>query len=374
MVSVRGPPKGTKTTQGSRGAVPESIRESRIFPRFFFILPLTNCDRSLYIYSMMNETKGDISVTCKDCDLKCQSIGKHRNGLRRFRCPQCRKSYTEPHRRMLDTMYISSEKATLALQLLLEGNSIRSTQRITGLDQNTIMSLLLKAGERSRQLMYDRMRNLRLPYLQCDEIWGFVGKKDRRVRKDDSPELGSQWIFVALDEKTKLVPYFEIGKRTKETTLQFLNGLRWTLSEDHLQITTDGYHFYRAIQTVFAGRVDFAQLVKLFGDFGQERGPEARYSPSGLTEVISKVIDGRPDPDHISTSFVERQNLTIRMQMRRLTRLTNAFSKSLKHLRAAVALHFAYYNFCRTHRTIRVTPAMEAGITDHVWSIAELLS
>jgi IS1 family transposase/transposase-like protein len=323
---------------------------------------------------MLNDTKDAISVTCKACDTRCQSIGKHRNGLRRFRCPKCRKSYTEPHRRTMDTMYIPQAKAVLALQLLLEGNSLRSTQRITGLDVNTIMTLLLKAGEHSQKLMYDKMRNLRLPYLQCDEIWCFVGKKDRRVRKDDSPELGSQWIFVAIDEQSKLVPYFEIGKRTKETTLQFLNGLRWTLSEDHLQITTDGYHFYHAIQSVFAGRVDFAQLVKLFGDYGQERSPEARYSPSGLTEVISKVIDGRPDPKHISTSFVERQNLTMRMQMRRLTRLTNAFSKSLKHLRAAVALHFAYYNFCRTHRTIRVTPAMEAGITDHVWTISELLA
>jgi IS1 family transposase len=185
--------------------------------------------------------------------------------------------------------------------------------------------------------------------------------------------MGSQWIFVALDAETKLIPYFEVGKRTKETTLQFLNGLKWTLADHHFQITTDGYHFYRSIQSVFAGRVDFAQLVKLFGDYGQHDSPDARYSPSGLTEVISKVIDGRPDPDHISTSFVERQNLTMRMHIRRLTRLTNAFSKKLSNLQAAVALHFAYYNFCRTHRTLRVTPAMEARITDHVWTIAELI-
>jgi|HubBroStandDraft_6_1064221.scaffolds.fasta_scaffold04816_7 transposase-like protein len=148
------------------------------------ILPLTINERSLYIYTMMTDAKAAISVTCKDCDLKCQSIGKHRNGLRRFRCPKCRKSYTEPHRRVLDTMYVSQDRAVLALQLLLEGNSIRSTQRISGLDQNTIMALLVKAGERCQKLMYDKMRNLKLQYIECDEIWGYVGKKDRRVRKE----------------------------------------------------------------------------------------------------------------------------------------------------------------------------------------------
>jgi len=322
---------------------------------------------------MMSDTKNPVSVTCKACDMRCQSIGKHRNGLRRFRCPKCRKSYTEPHRRTLDSMYISQEKATLALQLLLEGNSIRSTERITGLDQNTIMTLLVKAGERARNLMQAKMKNISPRYLECDEIWAYVGKKNRHVRKEDSPELGDQWIFVALDAETKLVPYFEIGKRTKETTHLFLYGLKSCLSEERFQITTDGYQFYRSIQGIFGAQTDFAQLVKLFGDYGQHESAEARYSPSGLSEVISKIIDGRPDPDHISTSYVERQNLTMRMQMRRLTRLTNAFSKKLENLKAAVALHFAYYNFCRIHKTLRVTPAMEAKIADHVWTIGEMM-
>jgi IS1 family transposase len=193
------------------------------------------------------------------------------------------------------------------------------------------------------------MRNLRCNYLQADEIWCYVGKKDRRVRTDDPPEMGSQWVFVAMDEETKLVPYFEIGKRTKETTIQFLTGLQQCLTKDRFQITTDGYHFYRSIQGIFAGQADFAQLVKLFGDYGQHDSPDARYSPPRITEVISKIVDGRPDPDHISTSFVERQNLTMRMCMRRFTRLTNAFSKKLENLKAACALHFAHYNFCRVH-------------------------
>jgi IS1 family transposase len=271
-------------------------------------------------------------------------------------------------------MYVSQERAVLALQLLLEGNSIRSTERITQLDRNTIMRVLLNAGDRCHKLMYEKMRNIRPTYIQCDEIWTFCQKKQRNVRTGDSPDFGDQWAFVALDEQTKLVPYFEIGKRTRETTLQFLNGLKWCLSDEHFQITTDGFHFYKSIQSVFAGRVDFAQLVKLFGDYGQHDSPDARYSPPRITEVISKVIDGNPDPEHISTSFVERQNLTMRQQMRRFTRLTLGFSKKVSHLRAACYLHFAYYNFCRVHQSLRVTPAMEAGLTDHVWAIKELLT
>ncbi len=268
-------------------------------------------------------------------------------------------------------MYISSEKATLALQLLLEGNSLRSTQRITGLDVNTIMTLLLKAGERCARLMDERMRNLGCRFLEVDEIWTYIGKKRRNVREGDSPELGDQWVYVAIDAETKLIPAFRIGKRVRPDTWAFL----WDLNQrmaDRVQLTTDGLNHYTvAVPESFGTDVDFAQLTKMFGDYGQF--DSGRYSPPRISGVISKVRQGNPDPRHISTSFVERQNLTMRMQMRRFTRLTNAFSKKLSHLKAAVALHFAYYNFCRTHKTIRVTPAMEAGLTDRVWTIAELL-
>jgi transposase-like protein/IS1 family transposase len=322
---------------------------------------------------MLNATQSAKTMACEACKTSCQRFGKHRNGLLRFRCPRCKKTYTEAHTRTLGSMYIPQEKATLALQLLVEGNSLRSTQRITGLDINTLMSLLIRAGERCQSLMDAKMRNLTLKFVECDEIWTYCGKKNRRVRKGESPELGDQWIFVALDADSKLVPCFEIGKRTKETTHAFLYSLKAKLTEERFQVTTDGYHFYRSIQGIFGGQADFAQLVKIFGDYGQHDSPDARYSPSGLSEVISKVIDGRPDPDHISTSFVERQNLTMRMTIRRFTRLTNAFSKKLDNLKAAVALHFAYYNFCRVHKSLRVTPAMEAGLTDHVWTIGEML-
>lgn len=269
---------------------------------------------------------------------------------------------------------LSAEKKLAVLSALIEGNSIRSTSRMTGVDRNTINSLLLRTGDRCAKIMDGNMRNLHCGFVQCDEIWTYVGKKQRRVRKDDSPDLGDQWVFVAMDEDTKLVPHYEIGKRSKETTLQFLTGLKWRLSEDRFQITTDGYHFYRAIQGVFAGQADFAQLVKLFGDYGQHDSPDARYSPPGISDVISKVVDGRPDPDRICTSHVERQNLTMRMQMRRFTRLTNAFSKKLANLKAACALHFAHYNFCRIHSSLRVTPAMAAGLTTEVWPLGALLA
>ena len=333
--------------------------------------PLTNSERTLYYILMLNETKAVKTMTCEACNVACQRFGKHRNGLCRFRCPVCRKTYTETHERTLGTMYTSAEKATLALQLLLEGNSIRSTERITNLDRNTIMRLLVKAGDRCQSLMDDRMRNLHMRHLQVDEIWTYVQKKARHVRKTDSPEVGDQWVFVAIDAETKLIPAFHIGKRHREDTRIFLWDLYGRI-EGRTQITTDGLNHYTiGIPDTFGADVDFAQLVKLFGDFGQ--GPDARYSPPRITEVISKVRSGNPDPDHISTSFVERQNLTMRMAIRRFTRLTNAFSKKLLNLKAAVALHFAYYNFCRVHSSLRVTPAMEAGLSDHVWTIAELL-
>jgi IS1 family transposase len=270
-------------------------------------------------------------------------------------------------------MRVSEEKALQAIQCLLEGCSIRSTERLTGMHRDTIMHLLVLAGKRCQRLLDSKMRGVKCNYLQADEIWTFCFKKQRRVRKDDPAEFGDQWVFVALDQESKLVPYFEVGKRTRETTIQFLSGIKSHLSSDRFQLTTDGFHFYeRGVENIFAGQADFAQLVKLFGDYGQH-GHE-RYSPGRITEVISKIRDGRPDPAHISTSHVERQNLTMRMAIKRFARLTLAFSKKLENLKAAVALHFAFYNFVRVHKSLRCTPAMEAGITDHVWSIAEIIA
>lgn len=314
-------------------------------------------------------------MNCAACSIECKKFGKHRNGLQRFRCPQCGKTYTEEHTRLFAPMTVPEDKALLAVQLLIEGTSVRTVERVTGLHRDTILRLLVLAGERCIALMDTAMQGLRCGKIQSDEIWTFVGKKQRQVKTGDSLEMGDAWVFVAIDADTKLIPSYIVGKRNKETTYAFLTDLRDRLAPEHrIQITTDGFHFYqRGVEDVFAGRADFAQMIKLYGDYGQHDAA-GRYSPGQIMEVITKIRDGRPDPRHISTSFVERQNLTMRMAIRRFTRLTNAFSKKLDNLKAACALHFAYYNFCRIHKSLRCTPAMEAGLTDHILTVRELLS
>ncbi len=268
---------------------------------------------------------------------------------------------------------LSSDKKLAVLSALVEGNSIRSVSRITSVDRNTITSLLLKTGDCCADLMDGSMRNLRCQYVQADEIWCYVGKKDRHLREGDSPEMGSQWVFVAMDEETKLVPVYTVGKRTEETTWYFINELAERIST-RIQLTTDGFVFYnRHVEDAFGSEVDFAQLIKLYGQYGQHDA-DAKYSPSQNVEVISKVRIGDPDPKRICTSHVERQNLTMRMQMRRFTRLTNAFSKKLTNLKAACALHFAHYNFCRVHSSLRVTPAMAVGVTNEIWPLDSLVA
>jgi IS1 family transposase/transposase-like protein len=314
-------------------------------------------------------------MTCTKCQhstvKKFGRYGRHR--VQRYRCYSCSTTFSDPKPvSSLGAMRISEEVAGRAIQCLIEGCSIRSTERMTGLHRDTIMQLLVLAGEKCSRLMNEKMRDLQCKFIECDEIWTYVGKKQRRIRKDDSADFGDQWVFVALDADTKLIPCYTIGKRSAGTTREFIDDLSQRLA-NRVQITTDGFRFYvNAIEQAFGSEIDFAQLVKLYGDYGQHDSA-TKYSPNPIIEVISKVRQGEPDAERISTSFVERQNLTMRMQMRRFTRLTNAFSKKLDNLKAAIALHFAHYNFCRVHKTLRVTPAMEAGLTDHVWSVAELL-
>jgi transposase-like protein/IS1 family transposase len=312
-------------------------------------------------------------ITC--CGRACQSFGKHRNGLRRFRCPICKKTRTEEHTRTLGTMYISQDRAVMALQLLIEGNSIRSTQRITGMDQNTITALLVRAGQRCRGLLLQKIEGLTVKDVSVDEIWGFVQKKEGHRRPDEQSKqlkIGDAWCFVALENNTKLVLAWQVSKRGRADVDRFLGRLRYATSDQPFQLTTDGYHQYaRAVTAGLRGRADYAQLIKVYGT---PREGEQRYSPGEVIRTEVVPVMGNPDPKRICTSHVERQNLTIRQSMRRMTRLTLSFSKKWEHLEAAYALHFAYYNFSRIHRTLRVTPAMEQGITDHVWTIAELIS
>jgi len=311
-------------------------------------------------------------MTCRICQHQTKKFGTYgKRRIQRYRRSSCKATFSEPTSK-LGSHYTSPETGAKALSMMLEGMSVRAISRITGLHKATILSLMLTAAARAQAVFDSYIRNLRCRFVQADEVWAFVGKKEKHVRSGDPAGMGDCWIFVALDSETKLLASYAIGKRTRETTYHFLTDLQKRLTDDRFQLTTDGFHFYqRGVEDVFAGQADFAQLVKLYGDYGQH-GNE-RYSPGPIVEVISRIRDGRPDPAHISTSHVERSNLSLRMHLRRFTRLTNAFSKKLDNLKAAVALYFAWYNFCRVHQSLRITPAMQAGLTDHVWSVAELL-
>jgi transposase-like protein/IS1 family transposase len=321
---------------------------------------------------MMSDAKTAKTMTCEACNVNCQRFGKHRNGLSRFRCPNCKKTYTESHKRVLDSMYIPQDKAVLALRLLLEGNSLRSTERITDLNINTLMSLLVKAGDRCQTLMISKIHDLKVQDVEADEIWGYVGKKEGHKSDDDGAEVGDAYCFVGMERHTKLVLAYHLGKRTAKATDAFIGKLAYATSKDRFQLTTDGFSPYvSAVKMLLRDRVDFAQLIKVYGT---PRDGEQRYSPAEVVDSVPVEIMGRPVIDMICTSHIERQNLSIRMGMRRMTRLTNGFSKKWENLEFAYSLWFAYYNFCRVHKTLRVTPAMEAGITNHIWTIAELIA
>jgi transposase-like protein/IS1 family transposase len=319
---------------------------------------------------MMNETQST-SMTCQECGTPCQKFGKHRNGLRRFRCPGCKKTYTKAQERTLGTMYIPQDRAVMALQLLLEGNSIRSTERITGLDRNTIMSLVVKGGDSCAALLQSKIQNLVVQDVEVDEIWGFVGKKEGHKSDDDGPEVGDAYCFIGMERSTKLVLAYHLGKRTAKATDAFIGKLAYATSRDRYQLTSDGFNPYvSAVKMLLRDRVDFAQLIKVYG---APRDGEQRYSPAEVVDSVPVEIMERPVRSKICTSHIERQNLSVHMGMKRTARLTLCFSKKWEHLEAAYSLWFAYYNFCRVHKTLRVTPAMETGIANHVWTIAELI-
>lgn len=257
------------------------------------------------------------------------------------------------------------------INCLVEGNSIRSTERMTGTHRDTICRLLVEVGDGCARLMDDQMRGLPCHRIQVDEIWAYVGKKQAHLKEDDDrSRLGDQWTFVALDPDTKLIPSYRIGKRDGENAVKFMTDLSERLA-NQVQISSDALAAYvDAVERAFGADVDYGQEVKFYD--AEPIGP-GRYSPPKVADRKRIVIAGNPDQGHISTSLVERQNLTMRMSMRRFTRLTNAFSKKVENLRAAVSLHFAHYNFVRVHRTLRVTPAMEAGVSERLWTLDELV-
>jgi transposase-like protein/IS1 family transposase len=312
-------------------------------------------------------------MTCPTCNTPAKKFGKDRNGLQRFRCRTCKKTFLEPHKRPLDDMRLPIEKAVSVIQHLVEGCSVRTTERITGVEKRTILTLMALVGDRCERLMNERIRGLQVKEVACDEIWGYVGMKARtKLRKAITKKgVGDAWCFIGMERQTKLILAWHLGLRGREDTVAFTEKLAYA-TEGNFQITTDGFLAYKEaiIESLGAQHVDFAQVIKIYRSNPES---EVRYSPSTCISCEKVRAFGNPDLSRASTSHIERQNLTLRMSMRRMTRLTNAFSKKWINLKWAYALQFGYYNFCRVHQTLRVTPAMQSGIADHVWTISELI-
>jgi IS1 family transposase len=262
-------------------------------------------------------------------------------------------------------------RRTQIIRCLVEGNSIRSTERMTNTHRDTIMRLAVEVGTGCAALANEQMRDLNCQRIQVDEIWSYVKVKQANIAKGtDRTRIGDQWTFVAIDPETKLVPAYLVGKRTLANATAFMGDLSGRLS-NRVQISSDSLRSYvDAVERAFGADVDYGQAVKFYD---AEPIGAGRYAPPRVVSQQKIVVAGSPDQKHISTSLVERQNLTMRMSMRRLTRLTNGFSKKLENLQAAVALHFAHYNLVRLHKSLRITPAMAAGVTDRVWSLEELV-
>ena len=265
---------------------------------------------------------------------------------------------------------LKKEKQATVISALVEGNSIRSIERMTDIHRDTIMRLGIRIGKACEKHMDETMQNLNCERIEIDEIWGYVGKKEKNCSSQDSPDIGDAWTFVAIDPDSKLVPCFKTGKRDFSTTLDFINSLSSRM-KNRIQLSSDAMPSYiAAIEETFGANVDYAQIVKAYTT--TQEGTR-KYSPPKIVAVNRSKLIGNPYYDYISTSHVERQNLTMRMHCRRLSRLTNAFSKKLENFKAAISLHFMYYNFVKTHKTIQCTPAMEAGIENSHWEIMDMV-
>ncbi len=271
---------------------------------------------------------------------------------------------------------LSIEKRVQILNMLCEGSSMRSISRVADVSINTVTKHLVDAGTACSEYQDKHLRNLPCRRIQCDEIWSFCYAKEKNVPEDlkGTLGLGDVWTFTAICAESKLIPTWKVGSRDLETAKDFIDDLANRLNK-RVQLTTDGHKVYvEAVESAFGKNVDYAMLIKLYGSEGQGKEAEKKYSPAECTGSIRHTIQGKPDKKHISTSYVERANLTMRMSMRRFTRLTNAFSKKVENHCHALALYFMWYNFVRIHKSLSVTPAMEAGVTDHLWDMEEIVN
>jgi IS1 family transposase/transposase-like protein len=317
-------------------------------------------------------------MQCPLCDKEGRRHGKDRKGVQRYFCPECHYTFADPRpARPFGNQYLTMEKATMALRLLMEGMSLRGVCRTLRMGQTTLCQLLLSIGEGCARFMNESIVDVFCTSIQCDELWSFIAMKERtRLRKNAPIDFGDCYTWTAIDRHTKLILAYAVGKRDNQTAIDFVHKLRHATA-GRFQIDTDGLTLYRsAIPMAFGFSQDHAQIIKIFG--APSEG-EARYSPPQIIDMHVEIGGGNPDLETASTSFVERSNLTIRMMLRRFTRLTNAHSKTWRYHEAAIGLLFAVYNFCRPHMTLnekggpRRSPAMAAGLTDHVWSYRELI-
>ena len=271
--------------------------------------------------------------------------------------------------------HLSTDKQIAITAALAEGSSIRSIERMTGVHRDTIMRLGVRIGQGCARLLDQKMRNLDCNRIELDEIWGYIGKKMAHVREDDDPTLGDVWTYCAIDAETKLVPSYKVAsRRNLPNTIEFISDLKSRMN-NRIQISSDAMNAYsEAIETVYGQDVDYAQIVKTYGtDESKYSTPERKYSPSRILESEKIWIQGKPEARYVSTSYVERLNASTRLHVKRLNRLRLAFSKKFENFEAAVALNFASHNFVKTHRTLKMTPAMAAGVERNFWSYADLV-
>ena len=300
--------------------------------------------------------------------------GKDRDGHQRYRCRDCRKTTIDKPADSLGRMRVDPDRAAFALRLLLEGMSIRATARMTGIDRNTLYDLILTVGENCERLLAAAVRSVPAAEVECDELWSPVFCKERvRALRGYGEEVGDCYTFVGIDRATKLVLTYHVGRRTFVDADRFCRKLRIAVG-GRPAVYTDGFKPYRStVRHNFWGNVDHGVLVKKYGSTPDGDGAQRRYSPAAIIGIDKQTACGEPDHARLCTSHVERMNLSIRMGLRRFTRLTNGFSKSRRHHAAMLGLFFAYFNFAKRHQTLRTTPAVAAGITSEVWTVERLL-
>jgi transposase-like protein/IS1 family transposase len=320
--------------------------------------------------SRQNEERW-FDMECPLCQGHTRRFGQNRNGSQRYRCDACRRTFTDKATRPTDRRRLAPATVILCLRMLLEGNSIRSVERLTGVHRDTIITAMVEAGKKCKTFMESVIERIPVADVQVDEIWGFVGCKEKtRQRKNKGEEFGDAYCFTAIERETKMIVAWHLGKRSTPDTFAFADKLKKATS-GRFQLTTDGFPSYKAaIPATFPSRVDYATLVKMYG----KPPDEGRYSPPQVVDTVITPQLGNPDPERICTSHVERHNRTIRMAIRRMTRLTDAHSKKWENHDAALALFFAYYNFCRVHMTLKTTPAVATGWAFRPWSLQELLN